>query len=350
LARYVTLEGKDRAPGFRTEREAKNFLTTVDNDKLEGTYIDPRLNGGKTVREWGEEWFALQVYNRVGTGKKVAHALQRLYDLEADDGTDVGLGDRKLREVRPMHVEPWLAVLKERYKPNTVANIWGGAASLFKAAVVNRRIPISPMAGVKLRLDETPDIVVPTVAEIMAIHAHLPERWRDMALFQAQTGLRPGEVVGLNVEQLVLMSRQPYVKVDRQLTQAQLVFHTKTKNSHGRRVPLDPSTVELIAAHLAKYPPASNGRVFPVNNPRTAWAKAVAKAGIERQVRMHDMRHFYASELYSDTRDWVLVANRLGDTVATTMRIYVKVVPQSEDRARGVMDRVFARVHVQGTH
>jgi integrase len=347
LARYVTPEGRSRAPGFATRKEAVDFLTTVDSDKLAGSYVDPRLGGDRTVRQWGEEWFPVQSFKRVGTGKKVAYALRCLYDLEAVDGTDVGLGDRKLREVQQLHVEAWLNALKERYRPNTVSNIWGGAASLFKAAVVNRRITFSPFYGVQLRLDDTPDIVVPTVEEIMAIHAHLPERWRDMALFQAQTGLRPGEVVGLNVEQLVLRTPQPYVKVDRQLTQAKLVPYTKTKNSFGREVPLDPGTKALIAAHLLRFPLGANGRVFPVNNPRTAWAKAVAKAGIERQVRMHDMRHFYASQLYADTRDWVLVAKRLGDTVATTQRIYTKVVPQSEERARGAMDRVFAPVRVQ---
>jgi integrase len=212
--------------------------------------------------------------------------------------------------------------------------------------VVNRKIPFSPFDGVKLRLGDTPDIVVPTVEEIMAIHARLPERWRDLALFAARTGLRPGEVLGLNVEQLVLMSRQPYVRVDRQLSQCKVVPYTKTKNSYGRRVELDPGTVDLIAAYLAKYPPGANGRVFPINNPRTAWAKAVKRAGIERQVRIHDMRHFYASQLYAKTRNWVVVAEALGDTVMITQRIYTKVVPSSRDEARGAMDEVFAAVRV----
>ena len=350
LARYRTPDGKDKAPGFSKEKEARAFLATVENDKLAGIYIDPRLSGDKTVREFGAEWFALQSFNRSTTAKKVAFALKCLYDLKADDGTNKGLGDKNLLQVQPMHVEAWLKLLKARYKPNTIPSIWGSARSLFLAAMVNGRVRISPFVGVKLRLGDTPDIVVPTVEQVMAIHAHLPERWRDLVLFTAQTGLRPGEVLGLQVEQLVLMSRQPYVRVDRQLSECKVVPYTKTKNSYGRKVLLAPGTVALIAAYLAKYPPGASGRVFPVNNPRTAWAKAVAKAGIERQVRIHDMRHFFASQLYCETRDWVFVAEQLGDTVAITQRIYTKVVPRSEERGYGVMDRVFAAVRVQGVY
>jgi integrase len=349
LARYRTPEGVDKAPSFPTEREARKYLTAVDHDRLTGTYADPRL-GNQTVRQWGEEWFAQQSFNRATTGKKVAFAFKCLYDLEASDGTNKGLGDKKLREVQPLHVQAWLKALKERYKPNTIATIWGHARALFLAAKVNHRISFSPFEGVRARLGDTPEIVVPTVEEIMAIHARLPERWRDIALFVAQTGLRPGEALGLNVEQLVLMSRQPYVRVDRQLSECKVVPYTKTRNSYGRQVPLDPGTVGIIAAYLAKYPADPSGRVFPINNPRTAWAKAVKKAGIERQVRIHDMRHFYASELYGQTHNWVLVAKRLGDTVAITQRIYTKVVAHSEDDAVGAMDRVFASVRVLGAN
>jgi integrase len=346
VARYRTPEGKERSRSHATEKEARAFLTTVDHDKLAGTYVDPRLGGDRTVRQWSEEWFPLQRFKRASTGQRMAYAIRRLNDLVVD-GTNKGLGDRKLRGLQQMHLEAWLNALKARYAPATVASIWGGAAALFKAAVVNHRIPSSPCYGVKLRLDDTPEIVVPTVEEVMAIHAHLPERWRDLALFQARTGLRPGEALGLQVEQLVLRVPQPYVRVDRQFSGGKLVPWTKTANSYGRQVPLDPGTKALIAAHLLRYPPGADGRVFPVNNPRVSWPKAVKDAGIDRQVRMHDMRHFYASQLYGETHDWALVAKRLGDTEATTMRIYVKVVPQSEDRARGVMDRVFASVRVR---
>ena len=257
LARYRTPEGVSKAPSFPTERQAKNFLTGVEGEKLTGTYIDPR-SGDKTVREWGAEWFGLQVFRRATTAKKVAASLKCLYDLEAPDGTNKGLGDKKLRQVQPLHVEAWLKALKERYEPNTVPSIWGPARSLFLAGVVNRRIPFSPFIGVKLRLGDTPDIVVPTVEEIMAIHALLPAALARHHPVRSQTGLRPGELLGLQVEQLVLMARQPYVRVDRQLSENRVVPYTKTTNSYGRQVPLDPGTVSIIAAYLAQYPPGAN--------------------------------------------------------------------------------------------
>jgi integrase len=331
VARYRSPDGASRSKSFLRKRQATEFLTVIEYDKLRGSYIDPSA-GRLTVCQYGQEWAASQGYRRPETAKKVANSLKCLY---------AGLGDMALGQVRRHHLEAWRQWLSERYAPNTVRAVWGWARTLFLAAVADRLIAYSPFDGLKLRLPVGAPITPPTAAELEAIADALPARWGALVLVGARTGLRPSELLGLCKEQFSLLARPPTLTVDRQLQAGRVVPWTKTANSYGRRLPLDAGTTEVIAAQLAAYPPAGEGRLFSVNNPRRTWACAVYRAGIDRQVRMHDLRHFYASELLAATRDFKLVADRLGDTVATTMRVYVHLVPLAEDRGTGAMDRAF---------
>jgi integrase len=331
VARYRSPDGASRSKTFLRKRQATEFLTVIEYDKLRGSYVDPGA-GRLTVRQYGQEWAASQGYSRPETARKIGNSLKCLY---------AGLGDMALNRVQRHHLEAWRQSLMDRYAPNTVRAIWSWARSLFLAAVADRLIVFSPFDGARLRLPPARPITPPTAAELEAIADVLPARWAALVLVGARTGLRPSELLGLCKEQFSLLARPATLIVDRQLQAGQVVPWTKTQNSYGRRLPLDAGTVEVIAAQLAAYPPGPEGRLFPVNNPRHTWACAVSRAGIGRQVRMHDLRHFYASYMLAETRDFELVAERLGDTVATTMRVYAHVTPLAEERAMGVMDRVF---------
>ena len=62
--------------------------------------------------------------------------------------------------------------------------------------------------------------------------------------------------------------------------------------------------------------------------------RPVKRAGLEG-IRLHDLRHFYASGLIADGCDVVTVQRVLGNAKAsTTLDTYAKLWPSGEDRTR----------------
>ena len=150
---------------------------------------------------------------------------------------------------------------------------------------------------------------------MLAIAERLPERWATLGPLGARSGLRPAELLGLCAEQVDFLRME--LHVDRQMIRGKVILETKTAASR-RTVPLDPDTVAMISAHLAAHPlgppvvtygpdgaPAGEGRLIfhrpdgaPISHRATddTWRRQAAAAG-HAGVRIHDMRHFYASHL-----------------------------------------------------
>lgn len=328
----IRVDGKFLRRRFRLKAEAERWLTQKrhDRDRGVGLVDDERL----TVRQYAEGWFARQSYARDVTGHNVEDSLNRL--------SITPVGDCRLSAVLPTDIEAWLGWLKATFKPSTCRTTWKAVRALFRAAVRDKKILFSPCEGLVLRLPPDEPIVIPTVDEIDAIYAHLPKRWRAAIYIGARTGLRPGELLALCDDQLTLVSDQPYITVDRQLKRANVVMYTKTVRRYGCQVRIGPDTVDLLIAHMAEYPPGPDGRLFPVRAGNKAWPDAVAKAGITRHIRMHDLRHFYASYLLKKSHDWALVADMLGDSIVTVQRTYAHVVPSSRADVGAIMDAVFS--------
>jgi integrase len=146
----------------------------------------------------------------------------------------------------------------------------------------------------------------------------------------------------------------PSVTVDRQLVGGQVVHLPKTSSSR-RTVPVIDETVGALLAHLAFFPAAQGGLVFhrPDGRPlahRTVdmvWAAAATRAGIPG-LRLHDMRHYYATSLIRQGLDIVEVSHLLGHArPSITADIYAHIQSDSEDRAREALRRVFGSRHQQ---
>ena len=72
----------------------------------------------------------------------------------------------------------------------------------------------------------------------------------------------------------------------------------------------------------------------PEHGRRTGGARPCATPGVDG-IRLHDLRHFYASGLIADGCDVVTVQRALGHAKAsTTLDTYAKLWPSGEDRTR----------------
>jgi|GEM_PF-4457940 len=100
----------------------------------------------------------------------------------------------------------------------------------------------------------------------------------------------------------------------------------------------------LLTTHLAAFPATSDPEyVFtndagePVRRQTFAqlWVRKVDASSVERPIRFHDLRHFYASLLIRHGESVKTVQARLGHASATeTLDTYAHLWPDSEDRTR----------------
>ena len=121
---------------------------------------------------------------------------------------------------------------------------------------------------------------------------------------------------------------------------------TKTKRPHS--VDLDPDTCALLARH-ADERGRSDGFVFSDDGGITAWKpNRVTKAFIRyrraaglRPFRLHDLRHFMATEMLDAGVPIVVVSRRLDHRrVSTTLDKYAHAVPGSDAHAAVTLRRI----------
>ena len=124
---------------------------------------------------------------------------------------------------------------------------------------------------------------------------------------------------------------------------------TKTRRTHS--VDIDADTIELLASHRDEASNAT-GFVFSDDHGATAWKpNRVTKTFIRhrrdaglRRFRLHDLRHFMATEMLDADVPLVVVARRLNlRRVSTTLDKYAHVVPGRDAEASTTISRIIRR-------
>src|SRR5262245_53607924 len=145
--------------------------------------------------------------------------------------------------------------LGETLSSSTVEVIYGRVVAVFRAAVRDRVIMSSPCISVR-RPASRPASTLPVLSsdQILAIADSFPARYRALVITGAGTGLRPGELFGLDAAHVDFLRRT--IRVDQQLTRwpggGVALSPPKTPASY-RTVPLPATVGDELSAHLARW-------------------------------------------------------------------------------------------------
>jgi integrase len=331
VCRWRDEAGKQRKKGFTRKVDADKFRADVEHQLNTGTYVDAAA-GKTTFRAYAEQWRAAQPH-RPRTAERVESQL-RVHVYPA-------FGGRPIAQVRTSELQAFVTGLA--VAPGTARTIFSTVRAVFAAATLDRIIGRNPAAGRQVKLPPMPrKIVVPlAVEQVEALHAAMPPRYRALVKVGAGTGLRQGELFGLQVADVDFLRRK--LTVERQVDGP-----LKNKSSY-RTIPLARTVVDELAAHLAAYPATGTDWIFTDEDGKPlhrngfnqrVWHKARAAAGAPKVV-MHDLRHFYASLLIRGGLSVKVVADRLGHAnAAMTLNVYSHLWPDDEDRSRDAVDAV----------
>lgn len=258
----------------------------------------------------------------------------------------------ELYAIKSSHVESWVKAMSTRLAASTVKTRFVNVRSVFRAAMRDRLIAVDPTAGVALPRQRKRDAAmqIPSPEQVRAILDAAQDDFRPFIAVCAFAGLRLGEAAALQVGDVDFLRRR--ITVSRQVQRAGggNVEIRLPKYGSEREVYVADELLQILGQHVAagiREPWLFSGASDMPPHQNTIghrWRQTLKAAG-PPGVRLHDLRHFYASGLIASGCDVVTVQRALGHAKATTtLATYSHLWPSAEDRTRAGAAAMMAEV------
>jgi integrase len=362
---------------FPTKREAERFALTVENELAEGNSTATLVRNARTFESVAEEMLtasAAKLKPRTHSGYVQVYRTRVFPHL----------GSRRIGTITNADIEQWIAVLAATptqrkgtpLHPNTVRHAWVAANKVFQYALKHRLISHNPATGADLpnarTVDDAPQRFL-SAPEVEALATALDDRAPDGLLVRlaAYTGLRAGEIQGLQIRDVNLLRKTLSVRRTRVRTTAGWHVGTPKSEKSVRDVPLRAVLVTALRDYLDEHPHKADptawlwpGRHYAGGGEwrgaldwskpldfdsfyRNRYKPAAAEVLSIPGLRFHDLRHTAASLFAGSGMPLARVARLLGHAdTATTYRLYLHFFP---DDYAADMDRLDAYLAPRGT-
>ena len=251
---------------------------------------------------------------------------------------------------------------KHKYSPATVVRVHGILRRALSQGVRWGWIRENPATGATPPRVPVRNLKPPTPAEVARVFRSATETNPDLAAFivlAASTGARRGELAALrwrdvNFEKSMLSIERGLVIADDQLVEQ------STKTHQSRSVSLDAVTLGLLREHRTlmegiarEHQVALSEDAFILSGSpdgsapfrpdafSRSFQKACRRSGIQG-MRLHDLRHYVATQLLGMGVDVRTVAGRLGHrNASTTLNVYSHFLPEADRQAADSLGALF---------
>lgn len=359
--------------GFTREKDAKRALRDVLGDVDDGSYIDP---DGATVAQYlTDEWLP-SIKPRGATGARrhrgtVAASTWDRYRRDLNRYVIPHIGGVRLQELGPSDLDRLYDHLEREGgqggKPlgaKTIANVHGTLGKALSDAVKRGRIRRSPADAISPPTAERSRTSRWwSVEELQAFVYHVEEdELRALWLVLCTTGARIGEVAAMTWDDLDLDEGTWRIEWTLGKVAGQWQWKVRPKSEASRRtIRLHRLVIEALRDHKRRQNEdrllvgpawmegfrdhqglARTGLVWTradgsIITPRAIYhvfVKLTGEAGLP-VIRVHDVRHSYASAALADATGWhsvKVLSQRLGHaSVAITLDTYSHVLPAADE-------------------
>lgn len=295
------------------------------------------------MESWAERWAA----SRPGVTARSKHdylTILRTHVLPV-------LGHLPVGQISRSDVEAWLTSIEGRVAGKTLRNLHGVLSSVLEGAT--RETPPlrldNPAKGVRIRRGKatSEEMCFLSHGEWALLHRCLERTSRlgrpvdatlgqDLALLLVGSGLRYSEATALQAKHLDLLAPVCTVRVvqawKRQPGGTYLLEEPKTRRPQRTVTVSEEVRDALITRSAGKAPDelvfttASGGQLKNARFSNYYWRPAVERAralGLEKDPRIHDLRHTHASWLIAAGRPLPSIQRRLGhESITTTVDTY----------------------------
>jgi integrase len=272
------------------------------------------------------------------------------------------IGGVKLQKLRPEHVEKWhAALLDDGLSARTVSHahklsgkVLGRAA---KHGILTRNVAslVSPPAVEQQEVEVLQPDQVSAVLESLRGHTLFP-----IVSLALATGMRRGELLGLQWGDVDLDAKRAFLRVERSLEETKAGLRLKApKTARGRRnITLPADTVAMLRVHkveqlqlrmqlgMGATKPGtlvfSNIEGGPLNPHAVsrAWRRVCDAKRLQR-VRFHVLRHTHVSVLINAGVDVLTISRRIGHSKASmTLDVYGHLIRGGDEAAAKAIEGV----------
>lgn len=334
--------GKRRYKGFTvhgTKKQAEERLAKLIAEIEGGTFVEPvKL----TVQEWLEKW--LESYAK----PSLAPTTFETYENNVRVHIVPALGRVFLPKLTPVHVQDLLASLKTKgLAAWTVHGVYKVLHKALNDAVKAGLVPrnVADMVN-KPKQDKKPRPTLDPEEARRFLEAAREDRLHALYVLAILHGLRRGELLGLRWADVDLEAGRLSITQAMKIVNNRPAFGEPKTARSRRLVELTPLAVEALRRHrheqrkerLAFGPDyQDHGLVFcqvngkpldPHNMLKRSFKRLLKKAGITKDLHLHDLRHSCATLLLKQGVHPKVVQERLGHSnITMTLDLYSHVLP-----------------------
>ena len=345
---FINHNGRRKAKRVGDKETALKVAQTIRERLARGDLNLGADDQAQTFRVFAADWL------KTAKGNLKASTL-RFYEGNLKQHIYPAVGDDVVSSLRRADCRDLIVQCRAKgLKLATVKGIARTLSTILSQAVEDELLPANPALrlGRYLRRGDEPKpeihpLTRDEAARLLAgTRAHFP-RWHALLLCALRTGLRQGELLGLQWGDLDMTSR--FLLVRRNLVGGIL---TTPKNHQQRRVDMSMQLKETLTAMRRqerarwlkkgkRLPvwvfPSQDGTALDEANVRHMFYRILEKAEL-RRIRFHDLRHTFASLLIQHGESLAYVRDQMGHaSIQITADVYGHLVPGAN---RDAVDRL----------
>jgi integrase len=342
--KYRTPEGKQKWESYKTEKEASERRLELLDQFKDCTFAERKET---LFEDFASEWIKQRLSVRGSTASAYESVIRKHLIPY--------FGKMSIRKINLPIVQRFVLALSKKISAKTVRN----AAILLRGMMASRRggsaiqlglIRYDPCEGVELPHLDHKEMILLTVeqawklinaASLFGMQVH------GMIYLGAYTGLRRGELLALTFQDVDFLNKE--LLVTKAISRAPArdgvhrwewrISHTKSRKSR-RRVALNDEVLKTIttlreasADHEGLMFCSSTGKPIDPDVFDEIFDEVRRKAEL-KDVRFHDLRHFFASMLIAQGESAKYVSDQLGhSSVQVTFDIYGHLFPTARQEA-----------------
>lgn len=347
---------------FTTKRKAEAWIRDIEerlHDEATGAAPPETITVGELVNRW-----------LASRARELRPKTIEGYEHTINRHVLPHLGHLEVRELTPYHVQAWI---DEQAAAGVGATTLGHAVKRLRSAL-DGAVRLGLVTTNAARLATSPAqqkasyaiLTKGQVEQLLAVAEadHFHPLWHLLVL----AGLRRGEALGLRWRDVDLSKQEIHIKQTVEVVRSRPVIgKPKTKSAirtiaipqtlvNALRQHKDRQTFHITAMRTGPFAELYLDRDLVIctetggpHNPANIYDHLTAmleRASLPR-VRVHDLRHTYASHLIADGVPLPVVAKQLGHaSPAITMQVYAHMVPGQQREAADAIERLFGKASV----
>ena len=333
-----------------SKKDAEQKLEEIMSEINTGRYFEPKESTFEDfTKRWIEDYAMMSV--KPSTLRNYRDAVRCHFNP--------AFGKMQLARIHETDIRRFIAKTRQTRKPKTVNNFLVMLKTMFKHAKRWGYIRENPAWDIEHVQDVHQEMDFLTPDEVRGLLKHADEPCRTIIQLAAMTGMRRGEIFGLQWGDIdwnnntIRVRRNLFWQVKRELPEGYkgpmwCFLSPKTKRSI-RTIVMSPELKKTLEIYRMTAPVAKDDLVFcnsegnpvdPSHFIQREFEPALRRAGI-RKVRFHDLRHTYATLLIAQNENIKFIQSQLGHaSITTTIDRYGHILPNTHHGVGLRLDRL----------